>query len=177
MAVSRVMRTSVFIGSTDSVRYYSLRNNDIISTIPVGSPAISMAATDQVFVGHESGKISVIDSRSQSVVAEIDSHPFGVSSLATEDQLLVTAGFTMRQGVKLADNTVRVYDLRTMKMVMPVSVPLGASEVKIGLNNNQERIIYALSPMRYQISLTNVDTNPPLRDAIHVGCLRLASFS
>lgn len=140
------------------------------------SPAISIAASEQIFIGHESGKISVVDSRSNSIVTEVDSHPFGVSSLAVQDELLVTTGFTMRQGIKLADNTIRVYDIRTMKMVIPVLTPLGASSVRIGSNGN-ERIIYALSPMRYQISTTSIDMDPPRRDSIHVSFINPYSLS
>lgn len=102
-----------------------------------------------------------------STVQEIDSHPFGVSSLAVQDQLLVSCGFTMRQGVKVAENTLRVYDLRTLKMVIPVTVPLGAHNVKFN-HSESDRTIFALCPLRYQIATANIDVVPPVRDSIHV---------
>lgn len=88
-----------------------------------------------------------------------------MGSIAVHDQLLVTSGFTMRQGVRLAENTLRIYDLRTTKMVIPIPVPLGASSVKFG---NEDQILYALSPLRYQIVTANVNTIPPSKEAIHV---------
>ena len=167
MATSRLLRTSAFIGSTNSVYYYGLRNNEVISKVPIESPATAIAAAEQIYVGHECGKISVIDSRSNSIVSQIDSHPFGVMSIAAQDQLLVTSGLTMRQNIKIPENTLRIYDIRTMKMVMPVAVPLGASSVRLG-SNGGEQIVYALCPLRYQIYATNVDTSPPSRDFINV---------
>jgi hypothetical protein len=167
MATSRLLRTSAFIGSVNSVYYYGLRNNEIISKVSIDSPATAITAAEQIYVGHECGKISVIDSRSNSIVLQIDSHPFGVTSIAAQDQLLVTSGLTMRQNIKILENTLRVYDIRTMKMVMPVAVPLGASSVRLG-SNGSEQIVYALCPLRYQIYTTNVDTSPPSRDFINV---------
>ncbi|PJF18759.1 PAB-dependent poly(A)-specific ribonuclease subunit PAN2 [Paramicrosporidium saccamoebae] len=132
--------------------------------IHIESPAISLAAAEQIYVGHECGQISIIDPRTSSTVTTIDSHPFGVGSVAVHDQLLVTSGFTMRQGVKLAENTLRIYDMRTMKMVIPIPVPLGASSVKFG---NEDHTVYALSPLRYQIVAASVNTIPPSKEAIH----------
>lgn len=73
----------------------------------------------------------------------------------------------MRQGIKVPENSLRVYDLRTMKMVIPVTVPLGAQSVKFS-HGSTDRTIFALCPLRYQIATANIDVVPPTRDAIHV---------
>lgn len=131
------------------------------------SQVLSIAATDLIFVGRADGKLSVCDTRTQSVVSQLDCHPEGVHSIAVEDKLLVTCGLANKQGVKVFDNNVRIYDLRAMRMVMPIPMPWGASSVHIR-SNAREQLIYAFCPSRNQISITNINACAPTREFIHV---------
>lgn len=96
-------------------------------------------------------------------------------SIAVEDKLLVTCGLTLRNGIKVLDNNVRIYDLRAMKMVMPIPMPWGATKVHIS-SNPAEQLVYAFCATRNQISITNIIACPPSRELIHVH-LNLFTFA
>jgi hypothetical protein len=81
-----------------------------------------------------------------------------------EGQLLVTSGLTFKQEMAVPDNSVRLYDLRTLKMIMPWPVPLGAAAVKI--SPAPTRWVYALCPLGYQISSLNLESEPLVRQTI-----------
>lgn len=110
--------------------------------------------------------VATIDPRSSKVVAEVEAHPGGVTSMWADGQLLVTAGLTFKQDMHVPDNALRLYDLRTMKMIMPWPIPLGSSAVKI--SSWPKRIIYALCPLSYQIASVHLDCEPLVRQIIPV---------
>ena len=164
MALSKVLTSSIFAGTAKSVHNVSLRRKELLASVAIDSPALCMSVGEQMlYVGHESGSISVIDPRTNSIVNSMESHSGGVISLWVEDQLLVTSGLTYKLEMHVPDNTLRVYDVRNMKMVMPWPIPLGASTVKIC-----NRVIYALCPLSYQIVSVNMGSDSLVRERIPV---------
>lgn len=137
----------------------------------MSSPCTAIAAADQIYAGLESGQVEVIDPRSSKVVSGVEAHPGGVTSMWTDGQLLVTAGLTYKQDMHVLDNALRLYDLRTMKMIMPWPIPLGSSAVKI--SSWPTRIVYALCPLSYQIASVHLDCEPLVRQIIPVNSLLL----
>lgn len=133
--------------------------------------ALASPSPDQVLVGQADGVVSLVDTRLMEVVARVQTHSHGVSTIASIDDIFVTSGLTLRNNSTVADNTVRMYDVRAMKMVLPIQVPLGCTQVAIGkesLESSQGRTIYSLCPLRSQVLVTNIDRTPMMRSSIHV---------
>ncbi len=123
-------------------------------------------------MGQADGVVSLIDTRLMEVVVRVQTHSHGVSAIASIDDIFVTSGLALRNDSTVADNTVRMYDVRAMKMVLPIQVPLGCTQVAIGKesleSSSQGRTIYSLCPLRSQILATNIDRTPMMRSSIHV---------
>ncbi|MBW0476095.1 hypothetical protein O181_015810 [Austropuccinia psidii MF-1] len=73
--------------------------------------------------GSQSGKISLRDPTDLKEQHSITSHYAGLDQLETEGNYLVTSGFSLKQGHPVRDPLVKVFDIRALKPLPPITFP------------------------------------------------------
>lgn len=81
-------------------------------------------------IGHTDGKVTLRDPRSHRIEHSFAAHLSGVADLDIRSDLLITCGYSNRMGQIIIDPLVKVFDIRTMRVLLPVSLPVGAAFVR-----------------------------------------------
>jgi len=81
--------------------------------------------------GSTRGELILQDPRSLSVEHRIQAHTGTISDLDVSGNLIVTCGFSERQGTLIIDPLVKVYDMRNMRSLAPIPFPNGPSFLKM----------------------------------------------
>lgn len=81
--------------------------------------------------GSTQGDLILHDPRSLAVEHRIQAHTGTISDLDVSGNLIVTCGFSDRQGTLVIDPMVKVYDMRTMRSLAPLPFPNGPSFLKM----------------------------------------------
>jgi PAB-dependent poly(A)-specific ribonuclease subunit 2 len=81
--------------------------------------------------GSTRGELILQDPRSLAVEHRIQAHTGTISDLDVSGNLIVTCGFSERQGTLIIDPLVKVYDMRNMRSLAPIPFPNGPSFLKM----------------------------------------------
>lgn len=94
-----------------------------------------------VCAGNALGRIDLRDPNTMNIEHTLDTHSGNLSDFDVQGNLLVTCGFSNRQGLLNVDRFLRVYDLRMMRAVNPIQtvvdpmylrfLPLGSSRLAV----------------------------------------------
>lgn len=81
-------------------------------------------------LGRTNGSIDLFDHNSNQVIKEFTGHNNGISDLDVKGNYLVTSGYSIRHNTFFIDPLINLYDLRMMKLLLPIPFPFGPSFVK-----------------------------------------------
>ncbi|KAI8048805.1 ubiquitin carboxyl-terminal hydrolase-domain-containing protein [Syncephalis plumigaleata] len=96
-----------------------------------------------VCCGTASGEVMLRDPRSFRVEHAVQAHTGALSDIAVTENLIMTCGFSDRHGDLVIDPLVKVYDIRTMRSLMPISFPAGPSFLKLDPNGSSQMVMVA----------------------------------
>jgi PAB-dependent poly(A)-specific ribonuclease subunit 2 len=113
--------------------------------------------------GSASGHISLRDSRTLNVEHSLDAHKGALLDMDVSGNLLASAGCSIRSGKMALEPMIKLYDIRTMRALPPLSFPAGASF--LSFNPVLSSILFASSQTgNFQICDT---TNPNENISFH----------
>ncbi|CAH1395057.1 unnamed protein product [Nezara viridula] len=118
---------SILIGGhTSEIIEFNLAEGREIQTIKVGKGGCAIMREQGRFLccGEPSGSVRLRDPRTLKVEHELETHNGSLSDFDVHGNLLVSCGFSNRQGSLAVDNLLLVYDLRMLRSVAPISVLL-----------------------------------------------------
>ncbi|KAG0240611.1 poly(A)-specific ribonuclease [Actinomortierella wolfii] len=97
----------------------------------VDTEVVVMKKSRLLVCGSTGGELILQDPRSLTVEHRIQAHTGTISDLDVSGNLIVTCGFSERQGNLIIDPLVKVYDMRTMRSLTPIPFPNGPSFLKM----------------------------------------------
>lgn len=150
-------KSSLIIGSlNDSMYIFDMNQCKISKEISVSSGVTCMTKTMQkICSGHVDGTVTLKDHRTHRDVQSFKAHSDAVSSIDARSHLIVTCGYTQRNGRFYNDNMVKVYDIR-MNRILEVINYKGAKFVKFHPSYSS---VAFLVNHRGQFKLTDISTN------------------
>lgn len=150
-------RSSLIIGSlNDSMYIFDMNHCKIIKEISVSSGVTCMTKTLQkICSGHTNGTVTLKDHRTHRDIQSFKAHSHAVSSIDARSHLIVTCGYTQRNGRLYNDNMAKVYDIR-MNRILDVINYKGAKFVKFHPSYTS---VAFLVNHRGQFKLTDISTN------------------
>ncbi|ORX52131.1 hypothetical protein BCR36DRAFT_582638 [Piromyces finnis] len=116
-------------GSIDSLLIMNVNRGAITNKIDTNDNTIIMKKTKQIFCASSSGYVYMRDPRSFKVENKIQVHNGTISDIDINNNILATCGFSQRGNMAL-DPMIKLFDIRTMKSLDPISLENGPSFLK-----------------------------------------------
>lgn len=117
-------------GNNDRMFVLDLDRGSLVKEIPVSSGVTCLKRSRLIVCGSKDGQITLRDSRTYRVEHTLRAHAAGVTDIDVKGDLLVSCGLSTRMGQVFFDPFVRVFDLRMMQMLPPISFPFGTIALK-----------------------------------------------
>lgn len=113
-------------GHTSKIIEFNLAQGRELQTIKVGKGGCAIMREQGRFLccGEPSGLVELRDPLTLKVEHELETHNGSLSDFDVHGNLLVSCGFSNRQGNLAVDNLLLVYDLRMLRTVAPITVLL-----------------------------------------------------
>ncbi|KAI7828196.1 ubiquitin carboxyl-terminal hydrolase-domain-containing protein, partial [Gamsiella multidivaricata] len=121
----------VAAGQQDKILTINLIRGVVTKKVETDSEIVVMKKSRLLVCGSTRGDLILQDPRSLSVEHRIQAHTGTISDLDVSGNLIVTCGFSERQGALIIDPLVKVYDMRTMRSLAPIPFPNGPSFLKM----------------------------------------------
>ncbi|ORZ06801.1 ubiquitin carboxyl-terminal hydrolase-domain-containing protein, partial [Lobosporangium transversale] len=121
----------VVAGQQDKILTINMIRGTITKTVDTESEIVVMKKSRLLVCGSTRGDLILHDPRTLAVEHRIQAHTGTISDLDVSGNLIVTCGFSERQGTLIIDPLVKVYDMRTMRSLAPIPFPNGPSFLKM----------------------------------------------
>ncbi|KAG0356532.1 poly(A)-specific ribonuclease [Podila minutissima] len=121
----------VAAGQQDKILSINMIRGIVTKKIDTDSEIVVMKKSRMLVCGSTRGDLILHDPRSLAVEHRIQAHTGTISDLDVSGNLIVTCGFSDRQGTLIIDPMVKVYDMRTMRSLAPLPFPNGPSFLKM----------------------------------------------
>ncbi|RIA93213.1 ubiquitin carboxyl-terminal hydrolase-domain-containing protein [Glomus cerebriforme] len=103
----------------------------VVKKVESESDIVVMRKSRLVCCGANSGEVTLRDPRTFKVEHRVQAHTGTISDIDTVGNLLLTCGSSARNGNLIIDPLVKVYDIRTMRPLVPMSFPTGPCFLKM----------------------------------------------
>ncbi|KAH7032044.1 ubiquitin carboxyl-terminal hydrolase-domain-containing protein [Linnemannia elongata] len=121
----------VVAGQQDKILSINMIRGIVTKKVETDSEIVVMKKSRLLVCGSTRGDLILHDPRSMAVEHRIQAHTGTISDLDVSGNLIVTCGFSERQGTLIIDPLVKVYDMRTMRSLAPIPFPNGPSFLKM----------------------------------------------
>ncbi|KAF9166067.1 poly(A)-specific ribonuclease [Mortierella sp. AD010] len=121
----------VVAGQQDKILTINMIRGVVTKKVETDSEIVVMKKSRMLVCGSTRGDLILQDPRSLSVEHRVQAHTGTISDLDVSGNLIVTCGFSERQGALIIDPLVKVYDMRTMRSLAPLPFPNGPSFLKM----------------------------------------------
>ncbi|KAF9583086.1 poly(A)-specific ribonuclease [Lunasporangiospora selenospora] len=121
----------VVAGQQDKLLAVNIIRGVITKKVETESEIVVMKKSRLLVCGSTRGDLILSDPRTLSEEHRIQAHTGTISDLDVSGNLIVTCGFSERQGTLIIDPLVKVYDMRTMRSLAPIPFPNGPSFLKM----------------------------------------------
>ncbi|RHZ79406.1 hypothetical protein Glove_146g43 [Diversispora epigaea] len=118
-------------GSQQDMLVVNLARGTVVKKIESDCEIVVMRKSRLLCCGSSSGEVILRDPRTYKVEHKILAHTGTISDIDTTGNLLLTCGFSTRHGNLIIDPIVKVYDIRTMRPLVPLSFPPGPCFLKM----------------------------------------------
>ncbi|CAG7687316.1 unnamed protein product [Allacma fusca] len=123
-----------------------------------------------ILAGDPSGHICLMDNRTLKVEHGIDAHNGSLSDFDVHGNLMVTCGFSARQGNLSVDRFIKVYDIRALRAMAPIQLsidplllrflPSFSSRIAAVSSNGQMEILETQAVSQANICIYQVASSP-----------------
>ncbi|KAJ3122475.1 poly(A)-specific ribonuclease, partial [Nowakowskiella sp. JEL0407] len=117
-------------GLASKLEILDLFRGVVTKQVDVDSPILRIKRGRLVSCGTLLGKVELRDPRSFGVEHLIDAHGGTLTDMDISGNTMITCGFSQRQGQMIVEPLVKVYDLRTLKALPPISFLSSPSHLK-----------------------------------------------
>ncbi|WWD21952.1 PAB-dependent poly(A)-specific ribonuclease subunit PAN2 [Kwoniella shandongensis] len=120
----------VLAGGSGQMLLANTSRGEVVRRIEAQSPVVHLAPLHRtVLSAGMSGQVTVLDPRTGFKAAagmgSVQAHTGGLSGADVQGNMVCTWGWTHMQGHPLPDPLVRIYDVRTLRPLPPISFPAG----------------------------------------------------
>ncbi|KAL7275645.1 poly(A)-specific ribonuclease [Rhizina undulata] len=144
-------------GGQDTMFTVNLDRGTVLSELPTEDEVKVINRSSRAIVyGTGRGDIKLLDLNSFKVVKEFtQAHGSAISDIDTQNNTLLTCGYSPRQGNYHLDPFVKVYDLRMYRALPPIGFPSGAAFVRMHPKLTSAAIIASQAGQFQVIDITN----------------------
>ncbi|CAB4393897.1 unnamed protein product [Rhizophagus irregularis] len=103
----------------------------VVKKVESESDIVVMRKSRLICCGANSGEVTLMDPRTFKVEHRVQAHTGTISDIDTIGNLLLTCGSSARHGNLIIDPLVKVYDIRTMRPLVPMPFPTGPCFLKM----------------------------------------------
>ncbi|KAG0230876.1 poly(A)-specific ribonuclease [Mortierella sp. GBA43] len=118
-------------GQQNKILSVNIVRGIVTKKVEATSEIVVMKKSRLLVCGSTRGELILQDPRSLAVEHRIQAHTGTISDLDVSGNLIVTCGFSERQGTLIIDPLVKVYDMRNMRSLAPIPFPNGPSFLKM----------------------------------------------
>ncbi|CAJ0636991.1 2238_t:CDS:2 [Entrophospora sp. SA101] len=118
-------------GKQQNILVINVARGTVVKKVESESEIVVMKKSRLVCCGASSGEVTLRDPRTFKVEHRIQAHTGAISDIDTSGNLLLTCGFSSRHGNLVIDPLVKVYDIRTMRPLVPIPFPSGPYFLKM----------------------------------------------
>ncbi|ORX33274.1 ubiquitin carboxyl-terminal hydrolase-domain-containing protein [Kockovaella imperatae] len=124
------------------------------------SPIVHLSdASRSVFSASQSGQVSILDPRigfkTSSTVSPVQAHTGGLNGVDARGHIVCTWGWTHMSGHPLPDPLVRLYDVRTLRALPPISFPAGPAFAVLHPSDPSKLVISSQQGMLQAIDMAS----------------------
>ncbi|WVR04297.1 PAB-dependent poly(A)-specific ribonuclease subunit PAN2 [Kwoniella sp. DSM 27419] len=146
-------------GGSGQLLLSNTSRGEIVRRIDHTSPIVHLAPLHRsVLSAGMSGQVSILDPRTGFKLAAginpVQAHTGGLSGADAQGNLVCTWGWTHMQGHPLPDPLVRIYDVRTLRPLPPISFPAGPAFVLLHPSDSSKVIISSQQGMLQTVDMT-----------------------
>eukprot|EP00124_Ichthyophonus_hoferi_P000743 Ihof_evm3s30 gene=Ihof_evmTU3s30 len=137
MAQAQPNRASFFVaGLQESIMIADIARGRLIREVPVKQGVAVMKNSAMLCCGYTNGQVVLRDPNTLQTQQTLDAHSCTISDMDTSGYLLATCGFSNRCGQYVVDAYVKVYDIRTLRVVSLLQFAPGPALLKFLPNNS-----------------------------------------
>ncbi|WVQ83826.1 PAB-dependent poly(A)-specific ribonuclease subunit PAN2 [Cryptococcus sp. DSM 104549] len=130
MAPNPTNSHELLAGGSGPLLLANTSRGEVVRSIEHTSSVVKLAPLHRtILAANVSGQVSVLDPRmeyrSAAKVNSVQAHTGGLSGADVQGNLVATWGWTHMQGRPMPDPLVRLYDVRTLRALPPISFPAG----------------------------------------------------
>ncbi|CAG8494661.1 13748_t:CDS:10 [Funneliformis mosseae] len=118
-------------GKQHNMLVINVARGTVVKKVESESEIVVMRKSRLVCCGATSGEVTLRDPRTFKVEHRVQAHTGTISDIDTIGNLLLTCGFSARHGNLIIDPLVKVYDIRTMRPLVPMPFPTGPCFLKM----------------------------------------------
>ncbi|KAK8846644.1 PAB-dependent poly(A)-specific ribonuclease subunit PAN2 [Kwoniella newhampshirensis] len=149
----------VLAGGTGQMILANTSRGEVVRRIEPQSSIVHLAPLHRtVLAAGMSGQVSILDPRTGFKAAAgfgtVQAHTGGLSGADVQGNLVCTWGWTHMQGHPLPDPLVRIYDVRTLRPLPPVSFPAGPAFALLHPSDTSKLILSSQQGMLQMIDMS-----------------------
>lgn len=132
---------------------------DVLERLPANADYTLMRSHRYVCAATNSGCVDFLDTTTLQVVKTWQAHTSRINDMDARHDFLVTCGWTVRpHGPPSLENLAKVYDLRRLEHLSPISFPTGAAYVQIHPKMSTTGVIGSTGGQLQVVDLMNPNT-------------------
>ncbi|KTW27568.1 poly(A)-specific ribonuclease [Pneumocystis jirovecii RU7] len=167
-----VSRTSsdILVGGLQTLMLLvNIERGTVINKLVIGGTnrkkdTVVMQCGRYICCGSSTGELSLLDPSSYKELHSIEAHSGSFSDLDIRGNLILTCGFSQRNEHYLLDPLVKVFDIRTLRPLVPVPFPAGPAYVKMHPKMSTTAFVVSQNGLFHIVDMGNT-TDVQLRHA------------
>ncbi|WWD08075.1 hypothetical protein V865_006185 [Kwoniella europaea PYCC6329] len=166
MAPNPVNSHEVIAGGTGPLILANTARGEIVRKVDIpNAPIVKLSpslSSRSVLSASLSGQINLLDPRtgfkSQSSIVPVQAHTGGLNGADVQGNLVCTWGWTHMQGHPLPDPLVKIYDIRTLRPLPPISFPAGPAFALLHPTDPSKLVISSQQGMLQTVDMSTGST-------------------
>jgi len=120
-------------GCQTSCFVVDIEKGQVISQLPSQGKYTMMKKSKHICAGTEDGMVHILSLTDFSILSKWKAHSKAINDMDARNDFLVTCGFAVRGQLQhpIVDTFVQVFDLKTLRLLPPMTFPAGAAYVRL----------------------------------------------
>ncbi|GAO46990.1 hypothetical protein G7K_1204-t1 [Saitoella complicata NRRL Y-17804] len=162
-------------GMQNDMLVVNIDRGTVIQKEPGPEQTAVMRRGRMICAGSSTGEVSLLDPKTFKVQHRFAAHTGTITDMDTQGNLLLTCGFSARHGQYVLDPIVKVFDLRTMRPLVPIPFPAGPTFIR--MHPKLPSAIITAQMGQYHITDVNNVSDLKLRQATTVSFISAVDLS